>query len=186
MAYLNLRVLRFVKYVSLLGLMVISGCSVSSHSLQIGGEGDALEINKTVVYLSRHAEKSKHKSKDPELSEKGKQTARRLAKYLDGISLDQIYSTPYKRTRNTASAVAEAHNLFINELYLPAHEMARLLVQNHVGHNVLVVGHSNTTPALIEQLGVAEKQSITEDQYGELFIVTLVDGKVVDFKKEMY
>ena len=38
--------------------------------------------------------------------------------------------------------------------------------------NVLVVGHSNTVPAVIKELGVAEPVSIAETEYDNLFVVT--------------
>jgi hypothetical protein len=38
--------------------------------------------------------------------------------------------------------------------------------------NVLVVGHSNTVPAVIKQLGVTVPVTIGESDYDNLFIVT--------------
>jgi hypothetical protein len=37
--------------------------------------------------------------------------------------------------------------------------------------NVLVVGHSNTIPDLLKQLGVKDAVTIADDQYDDLFIV---------------
>lgn len=169
--------------------IVVSSCAVVGNVLNtqetVVINSDTGEQN-TVVYLSRHAEKQDTKIKDPELSAKGEKTAKRLANYLKNINLDMIYSTPYKRTRNTATAVASQQEKLVTELFLPAHEMARLIREMHTGQNILVVGHSNTTPALINQLGVNDKIEIAEDEYGELFIVTINKGGIVSFKRVMY
>jgi hypothetical protein len=37
--------------------------------------------------------------------------------------------------------------------------------------NVLVVGHSNTVPELLEALGVRERVSIAEQEFDNLFLV---------------
>lgn len=167
--------------------VVVSSCANLGNAVnQKGITTSDLDKPNTVVYLTRHAEKQPTKIKDPELSAKGEETAKRLATYLQNSHLDVIYSTPFKRTRNTAKAVANQQDKDITELFLPAHEMARLITDMHSGQTILVVGHSNTTPALITQLGVSDKIEIAEDQFGELFIVTLNKGSVVSFKRVAY
>jgi hypothetical protein len=41
------------------------------------------------------------------------------------------------------------------------------------GGTVLVVGHSNTVPAILRSLGATERIAITEDTYDDLFQLTL-------------
>ena len=62
-----------------------------------------LEGKNTIYYFIRHAEKDRTdlKNKDPELTEIGIQRAKKWADYFDNIDLDLIYSTNYKRTRQT-------------------------------------------------------------------------------------
>lgn len=140
----------------------------------------------TRIYLTRHAQKSKEGGKDPNLSMEGQATARRLAEYLRMAPIDSIYSTPYKRTRQTAAPIAELKGVKVTELYLPAHEMARLLVGEYKGKTVLVVGHSNTTPALLKHLGATESITIGENDYAELFILTIEQGKSVNLQRVKY
>ena len=47
---------------------------------------------------------------------------------------------------------------------------------DHAGETVLVVGHSNTTPDVLKQLGIADPPAIADTQYDDLFIVTLAAG----------
>ena len=46
----------------------------------------------------------------------------------------------------------------------------------HAFRAMLVVGHNNTTPDVMRQLGIADAPSIAETEYDNLFIVTLTDG----------
>jgi hypothetical protein len=38
---------------------------------------------------------------------------------------------------------------------------------------VFVAGHSNTVPAIMKALGVAEPPRLTEEDYGDVFIITI-------------
>lgn len=105
----------------------------------------------TLVFLVRHAEKV-DETRDPELSEAGKQRSRDLAGVLRDAGIQRIHSTDFIRTRDTAVPLAKVLGLKI-ELYDwedPA-EFARSLKKDRGRH--LVVGHSNTTPELVELLG---------------------------------
>lgn len=124
-----------------------------------------------VFYLVRHAEKLE--GNDPSLSAQGKLRAIRLAKVLSSTPLAKVYTTDYKRTRETALAVAEDQHL-APTLYNPAdlQKTAEVLLSQQ-GH-ILVIGHSNTTTALAEQLG-AEKQPAINDasEFDRLYVVTV-------------
>jgi len=50
------------------------------------------------------------------------------------------------------------------------------ILADHAGETVLVVGHSNTTPDVLRQLGIANPPSIADSQYDDLFVVTLATG----------
>jgi hypothetical protein len=51
-------------------------------------------------------------------------------------------------------------------------------VKLHAGQTVLVVGHSNTLPAIIAALGAKEPPAICDPEYDGFYIVTIsADGK---------
>ena len=49
------------------------------------------------------------------------------------------------------------------------------------GKTVLVVGHSNTTPAFVNAVIKQKKyQDIDDNNNGNIYIVTIIDGKISD------
>ncbi len=130
----------------------------------------------TTMILVRHAEKATTpKTDDPELSPLGGQRAEKLAQLLNQTPLVAAYSTPYKRTMNTALPTAKTHNLSVQEYAAkPSAPFLDTLLQKHVGGTVLVVGHSNTIPQLVNMLvGKEAYKQFDDADYDNVFIVTL-------------
>lgn len=121
-------------------------------------------------YLVRHAEKTKDK-KDPALTEEGTKRAQDLALRLKGVPLTKIYSSDYKRTRDTAAPIAAEMNLELI-LYNPRDlENFSKDLLTETGH-ILVVGHSNTTPELSALLGGESGKPIVEaTEYDRLYVL---------------
>jgi broad specificity phosphatase PhoE len=69
------------------------------------------------VYLLRHGETEYHAQGrllgrlDIGLNERGREMARRVAAYFEGVELAAIYSSPLKRCRETVQPLAEAKGL---------------------------------------------------------------------------
>lgn len=135
----------------------------------------------TTIFLVRHAEKV-DSSRDPELSLQGKARAVRLMELLSETGIDHIYSTDYIRTRDTSKPLAEKLNLFIDSYRPFEEELVETLTQKMDGKQILVVGHSNTIPDLVNQL-IDEKayEQLADDAYSKLFVVTLIDGKATHY-----
>lgn len=131
----------------------------------------------TTLFLVRHAEKM-DSSRDPELSLQGKARAVRLMELLSEAGVDHVYSTDYIRTRDTAKPLAEKLALTI-ESYRPFdEELVAKLKTKMDGKEILVVGHSNTIPDLVNKLiGEQAYQQLADDAYSNLFVVTIMDGK---------
>jgi 2,3-bisphosphoglycerate-dependent phosphoglycerate mutase len=124
-----------------------------------------------VVYLVRHGEKAAA-SEDPPLTPRGLERARLLANILRSEPLDHVHSSDYRRTRETATPTAEAQGLAV-ELYDPRDLPALVDTLVRQGGRHLVVGHSNTTPAVVELLGGSPGPAIDEArEYDRLYIVT--------------
>jgi broad specificity phosphatase PhoE len=133
----------------------------------------------TTVIFVRHAEKMAELSDDPGLSEAGQQRATELARQLvdaDVVAgVDAIYSTPYRRTEETARPVADALSLPITSYDASNTEtIMDEIVKKRKGKIILVVGHSNTIPALIGNMGASKKvPEIKEDEYDNIYIVSI-------------
>lgn len=123
-----------------------------------------------LVFLVRHAEKT-DLSRDPELSDLGKERALELTKILRSTNIEYIHSSDYIRTRETAAPTAEKFGLTI-EIYDPGNLESLAQKIKNKGGNHLEVGHSNTTPTLVSLLGGnPEIEMIEENEFDRLYIV---------------
>ncbi|MGT2833016.1 histidine phosphatase family protein [Streptococcus halotolerans] len=70
---------------------------------------------KQTVYLVRHAEPNynNHNDEDRELTPKGLQDCQLLLDYFNSITIDSIYSSPFKRAIQTITELAEEKKLLI-------------------------------------------------------------------------
>jgi len=165
----------------LLSLMIVS-CGSDSKKEKNTVEADAT----TTYYLIRHAEKNRSSETpdDPELMETGQIRANRWASYFEDIELDAVYSTDYKRTLQTAAPVAKQKGLAVQS-YDPRKLYDSLFQRNTKGKAVLVVGHSNTTPAFVNTIiGENKYPSISDSENGMLYQVTLSkNGQAVEINK---
>jgi 2,3-bisphosphoglycerate-dependent phosphoglycerate mutase len=135
------------------------------------------------IYLVRHAEKQA--GDDPSLTPDGAIRAALLTETLGDAGIVRIYSTDYARTRETAAPIAEAIAVPVT-LYDPSDLPAfadRLKAEPGIA---LVVGHSNTTPALVEILGGEPGPEINEAaEYDRLYVVR-IRGDQVDTELRRY
>ena len=121
----------------------------------------------STLYLVRHAEKDLAVDKDPPLTAAGRARAERLSQSLAKVPLEAIYSTATQRTLQTATPTAQAHGLAITEYDArDAEHVATVLRQQHPHGNVLIIGHSNTLPALARALCHCTVDEMDEANYG--------------------
>lgn len=136
----------------------------------------AVAQTSTTVILVRHAEKAAAPAADPPLTDAGQARATALVAAVRDAEIDAIITTQFARTRETGAPTAAA--LHITPEVVSAsgkthvHDVAAA-VMKHAGHTVLVVGHSNTVPAIIAALGAPEPRAICDAEYDDLFIVTI-------------
>lgn len=123
--------------------------------------------------IVRHAEKVPDGSKDPPLTQAGHARAQALAQRLSTVPVIAVYTTPFQRTRQTATPTAQEHGLPLIEYdaKLPAAEFAAQLKQRHTGQTVLVVGHSNTVPDIAAALCSCVVAPMSEAEYDRLMTV---------------
>lgn len=155
-------------------LFVLFSVLISCRS-DIKLESDNRQV--ATFYLIRHAEKDRTNSEnhDPGLTEQGKLRAERWASYFTDIPLDAIYSTNYVRTRMTAMPVAQQKGLPVIQ-YDPGQFYSPDLVKNTLGKHILIVGHSNTTPELVNKLVLENKYPHMDDKDNHTLYIVRTDG----------
>ena len=125
----------------------------------------------TTVFVVRHADKLSPTA--DALSPAGITRANQLAHVLGVAGIAAIYHSNTVRAQQTAQPLATA--LGITPVSYPPLDVAPLvadILANHGGERVLVVGHSNTVPDVIEELGGAPGSDLDEGDYDNLFSVT--------------
>jgi len=89
-----------------------------------------------------------------------------------------VYSSDFKRTRQTAAPTAEKNKTAI-QIYNHKNVDIEKFKQETKGKTVLVVGHSNSIPNFVNLLiGEQKYTEIDETIFGNLYMVTLLNGKV--------
>ncbi|HEX6058055.1 MAG TPA: histidine phosphatase family protein [Gemmatimonadaceae bacterium] len=137
-----------------------------------------------VVYVVRHAERI-DASRDPSLSEAGRARATALAEALAHAGIGTVVTTQFVRTRETAAPIAGA--LGIEPVVVAAAgpadahaaDVARAVRAAPRDGAVLVVGHSNTVPAIVGALGGPRFDDLCDADYDNLFVLVLRDGAPV-------
>lgn len=125
----------------------------------------------TTVLVVRHADRQ---GEADALSPRGEARAAALAHLAADAGVDAVYHSPTARTRATARPLAE--RLGLTPVEHPPHAagpLAERIRGEHDGDVVLVVGHSNTVPAIVEALGGPAMPDLAHDAYDDLFVVTL-------------
>lgn len=140
----------------------------TSCSLATEERNDATTISNKTVYLVRHAEKVLDVD-DPSLTLAGFDRAEALADRLEAANVAHILSSDYRRTIQTAQPLADRLGLEV-ALYDPTKLDAVVMRVQRLDGNVLVVGHSNTTPPLAAQFGADPGEPIYEPtEYDRLY-----------------
>ena len=130
------------------------------------------------IYVVRHAEKADDGTNDPPLTAQGRQRADLLAEILGDKGIDRIYSSDYKRTRQTATPLSRNTKIAIAS-YNPRNlEELFSQLEGLSGESILVVGHSNSTPSLANLiLGEEQYAKFDESDYNNLIQITIKGDK---------
>lgn len=124
-----------------------------------------------VVYVVRHAEQVADVD-DPPLSEQGRARAMVLQEFFRDAGLTAVYATDLRRTMETGEIVTEPLGFEVTPVEPDSLDGQVARVRREQPHGrVLIVGHSNTVPMVLEQLGYPNGLTIDHDEYDDLFIV---------------
>ncbi|MGC4043004.1 MAG: phosphoglycerate mutase family protein [Armatimonas sp.] len=160
-------------------------CASSAYGIQPKQDGPALTgpsvavaKEPTTIVIVRHAEKGTNDPRDPSLSEAGDARAKALVTALEGTEVSAIYSTQFRRTKETGEPLAEQRKLEITVRPVTstnastyAESLAREILEKQSGKTVVIIGHSNTVPELVKAFGGKVVTPLTEDDYDRLFLL---------------
>ena len=128
----------------------------------------------TTVILIRHAERVVTPgNNNPPLSAAGKARAQLLLHVLSRAEVSAIYTSEFIRTKETAQPLAEALGLSPIEATNEQAIKTDILL-NHAGKTVLVVGHTNTVPKVIQLFGDNSGHEIADEEFDNMFVATVL------------
>ncbi len=151
-------------------------------------KSDASKQQLTTFILIRHAEKDNDGTKDPDLTEAGFARAAAIATMLRQTSIAAIYSTNFKRTKNTVTLLAKEKQLQVKE-YEAFQERAIIkMLTDHAGGTVVVCGHSNSIPWTANLLtGTEDFPEFDESNYSTMLLVNVLEnGKIASAVRLSY
>jgi broad specificity phosphatase PhoE len=129
----------------------------------------AQEPQRPSYYVMRHLDRAT--GQDPGLTEEGQRKAQQLVAMFAADPPTAIYVSDTRRARETAAPLAAA--LGRSPItYDPTNTAALVAQVRNLPGPILIVGHSNTVPDIVEQLGGARPADIKEDEFGEVWHVS--------------
>lgn len=135
----------------------------------------------TVVIVVRHGEKAADGGDNPSLSDAGRARAQRLADIAEQAGVEFVLTTHLKRTKETAQPFVTRRGVptrafELTRANLAAHPkaVADEIRKNHAGRTVLVVGHSNTAPRIVNELTGRRFEDLDDPtEFDAIFVVIL-------------
>ena len=132
-----------------------------------------ISVTTTTAVVVRHAEKAADGGSDPPLSEHGVLRASALAHVLEDADVAAAYCcTTCARTLQTVRPLSVPITRIGDGAY---DELVSDVFSNHAGQTVVIAGHSNTVPNIIDALGSRVAAAVGENEYDKLFVVIVHD-----------
>jgi phosphohistidine phosphatase SixA len=154
--------------------------------------GSVLSAQPSTVILVRHAEKAATPANDPLLTSAGTQRAADLAAALSDAHVNVVITTQFERTKATAKPTADAAKVApvvvaaTSDIVAHVNAVVAAVAARQPGDVVLVVGHSNTIPAIITALGGPKMYELCDTQYSGLFVPQLRSNGPPSFVRGKY
>jgi broad specificity phosphatase PhoE len=125
----------------------------------------------TTLLILRHADRD---AGVDALNAAGVARAQELAHVAEKSGIVAIYRSNTNRARDTAAPLATA--LAMTPVVYSANDASALVAEifaDHRGEKVLVVGHSNTVPDIIQGAGGPSLPDIDDREFDNLFVLTV-------------
>lgn len=145
----------------------------------------------TTFFIVRHAEKDLSYKGDDHfrpLSVQGHQRAGVLARRLDKGKIVKIYTTEYLRVQQTGDSLRiKQHIDTVIYSAKKTYFLDKIKQDKLQGKTVLIIGHSNTVPEIIRNLGVKfDLKIIPDDEYNNLYQIKIKGENVLSFIPEKF
>ena len=155
-------------------------------SVSVLSFNSALYAQNKLIILVRHAEKAALESAgnpDPELSEAGKQRAERLVKVIGRYRPGAVYSTNYRRTRDTVTPIANKRKKPV-QIYDPSRPQDLLAeIMSSKTKRFVIAGHSNTVPGLANLITKKDIfKNLQESEYTVIWLIRIKNGAVTEVR----
>ncbi len=135
----------------------------------------------TKIIIVRHAEKADDGTKNPPLSDEGLQRAERLSSILSDLKIDLLYATPFLRTNQTLTPLSKNFGIAIESYEASDATFAERLLQKNKGKTIVIAGHSNSSPTLVNRLIKKEMyQKLDESVFSKIWILTFKGNELID------
>jgi broad specificity phosphatase PhoE len=142
----------------------------------------------TVVFVVRHAERDDTKScttpvpggtPNPPLSTVGDERSLALRHTLEDTGIQAIYASELCRTQQTVDDLASQLGLPVIAVdqHAPDNsgnvdDLVAQVIANNPGQKVLIAGHGETVPMIIEKLGGGTIDPIGGSEFDNLYVIT--------------
>ena len=88
--------------------------------------------------------------------------------------INAIYATQYKRTQQTVKPLSDRTGVPVTVLDSnQTNELLKRIQTTYRGQTVFIAGHNNTVPAIVSELSGETYPTIPDNEYGNLYIVTI-------------
>lgn len=164
---------KFLLLISFASICSISFCQTNTYILVRHAEKDTTQAGSTMM------------NANPNLNKLGLKRSKKLIKALKEFTIDSIYSTNFTRTIQTATPTSKKRKV---EIKLYNHKQLKEFsaqLKSYTNKTILVVGHSNSTTALVNLLINKETyKALDESIYYKIFIVKLTNGEATVEERE--
>jgi broad specificity phosphatase PhoE len=123
----------------------------------------------STFYVMRHLN-TPAGAPDPDLTDEGRRNAQALAEWFGDNPPAAIFVSNAKRAQQTAAPLAARLGIE-PRIYDPSN--TRLLIAEVMKEPppVLIVGHSNTVPEIVEALSGRRPDTLTHDDFGDIWVI---------------
>jgi phosphohistidine phosphatase SixA len=119
------------------------------------------------IYVMRHLHTPAGVS-DPDLTDEGKKYAAAVSHSFQRDPPDVIYVSSTKRAQQTAAPLADRLKL-TPKIYDPRDTPGLIASVSAETGTVLIVGHSNTVPDIVEKLGGQRPDDLSHEDFGDIW-----------------